>query len=198
MKTALINITPGQTVKYRGTPCTVLEHRPEGTLLLCNERIKKPFGRTNNFATSSLRDHLNGAFLDALTQGHPDEIITRTVDLTAVNGSKEYGSCVCKVAPLTLDEIRKYHGILPKPESFEWCATPWSTPVVDEDETWVQGLSSNGNVYDNGCNNTDGSRPAFLIASGYTVEDERNPLEQYMMRPWSMTASPRPWPSLKS
>lgn len=179
MKTAVINVAPGQTVKYRGTSCTVLEHRPEGTLLLCNERIKRTFGKTNNYATSSLRDHLNGAFLDALTQGHPDEVITRTVDLTAVNGSKEYGSCECKVAPLTLDEIRKYHGIMPLPESWEWCATPWSTPAVDEDETWVQGLLSVGYVSGDGCARTNGSRPAFLIPSNYAVEDESNPLAQY-------------------
>lgn len=179
MKTAVINVAPGQTVKYRGTSCTVLEHRPEGTLLLCNEQIKRTFGKTNNYATSSLRDHLNGAFLDALTQGHPDEVITHTVDLTAVNGSKEYGSCECKVAPLTLDEIRKYHGIMPLPESWEWCATPWSTPAVDEDETWVQGLNSYGYVSNDYCASTYGSRPAFLIPSNYAVEDESNPLAQY-------------------
>lgn len=90
MKTAILNITPGQTVEFHGEPCIVLEHRKDGTLLLGAEYVKHTFGSTNNFAASSLRAHLNSAYLDALTENHPDEIITRTVDLTALNGSKEY------------------------------------------------------------------------------------------------------------
>lgn len=179
MKTAVINIAPGEVVEYRGEPCIVLEHRPEGTLLMGLEWVKHTFGSSNNFAASSLRSHLNGMYLESLTQNHLDEIITRTVDLTALNGSTEYGTCECKVAPLTLDEIRKYHGILPKPETWEWSVTPWSTPAVDEDDTWVLGLYTDGNIYNNFCSYTCGSRPAFLIPSDYAVEDNNNPLEQY-------------------
>ena len=179
MKTDVLNVTPGKIVKYRGEPCMVLEHRTEGTLLLVLDQIKKSFGSSNNFATSNLRDHLNGPYLDTLTGGNPDEVITRTVDLTALNGSKEYGTCECKVAPLTLDELRKFRGILPLPECWEWSVTPWSTPCVDDDRTWVMGLYANGSVGDSRCSYTYGSRPAFLIPSRITVEDESDPLGQY-------------------
>lgn len=183
MKVPVSSIAPGKAVLYRGEPCIVLERRKEGTLLMAVEHIEHTFGSSNNFAASSLRAHLNGAYLDALTESHPDEIVTRTVDLTALNGSKEYGTCEAKVAPLTLDELRKYHGIIPKPKVWEWSATPWSTPNVDEDDTWVLGLNSNGYLYDNLCSGTGGSRPAFLIPSTLTIEvdgDEiTNPLEAY-------------------
>ena len=182
MKTAVLNVTPGKIVKYRGEPCMVLEHRTEGTLLLVLDQIKKSFGSSNNFATSNLRDHLNGPYLDTLTGGNPDEVITRTVDLTALNGSKEYGTCECKVAPLTLDELRKFHGILPNPESWEWSVTPWSTPCVDDDHTWVLGLISGGGLSNYDCSGTHGSRPAFLIPSDFAVEDDSNPLEGYSNR----------------
>ena len=56
---------------------------------------------------------------------------------------------------------------------------PLEHPCGDEDETWVQGLYSDGNVNLNSCTNTRGSRPAFLIPSNYAVEDESNPLAQY-------------------
>ena len=181
MKTEIINIKPGQTVAYHGEPCIVLEHRADGTLLMAANAIEHKFGSVNNFAASALRNHLNGAYLEALTENHPDEIITRTVDLTALNGSKEYGTCDCKVAPLTLDELRKYHGIIPKPQIWEWSVTPWSTPCVDEDDTWVMGLGTSGNVNGNYCTYTYGSRPAFLIPSGYAVEDDSNPLEHYTL-----------------
>lgn len=183
MKVPVSSIDPGKTVLYRGEPCIILERRKEGTLLMVVEHIEHPFGSGNNFAASSLRAHLNGAYLDALTDNHPDEVITRTVDLTALNGSKEYGSCEAKVAPLTLDELRKYHGIIPKPKVWEWSATPWSTPQVDEDDTWVLGLYSNGDLNNNHCSHTSGSRPAFLIPSTLTVEvdgdEATNPLEAY-------------------
>lgn len=183
MKTAILNIAPGKTVDYHGEPCLVLEHRKDGTLMLHLDQMTHAFGSSNNFAASSLRSHLNGPYLRSLTDGNPDEIITRTVDLTALNGSKEYGTCECKVAPLTLDELRKYHDIIPLPESFEWSVTPWSTPEVNEDDKWVMGLSSNGNVGYRGCANTYGSRPAFLIPSSLTVEaEDTNPLEQYSTR----------------
>lgn len=183
MKTPVLNIATGKTVDYHGEPCLVLEHRKDGTLMLHLDQMTHAFGSTNNFAASSLRAHLNGPYLRSLTDGNPDEIITRTVDLTALNGSKEYGTCECKVAPLTLDELRKYHDILPLPERFEWSVTPWSTPKVNEDETWVMGLYSSGYVYYSFCTYTYGSRPAFLIPSSLTVEvEDTNPLEQYSIR----------------
>ena len=183
MKTAILNIAPGKTVDYHGEPCLVLEHRKDGTLMLHLDQMTHAFGSSNNFAASSLRSHLNGPYLRSLTDGNPDEIITRTVDLTALNGSKEYGTCECKVAPLTLDELRKYHDIIPLPESFEWSVTPWSTPEVNEDDKWVMGLYTGGNVSSYYCTGTYGSRPAFLIPSSLTVEaEDTNPLEQYSTR----------------
>lgn len=183
MKTPVLNIAPGKTVDYHGEPCLVLEHRKDGTLMLHLDQMTHAFGSSNNFAASSLRSYLNGPYLRSLTDGNPDEIITRTVDLTALNGSKEYGTCECKVAPLTLDELRKYHAILPLPESFEWSVTPWSTPEVNEDDKCVMGLSTSGSVRYSGCAYAFGSRPAFLIPSSLTVEaEDTNPLEQYSTR----------------
>ena len=108
--------------------------------------------------------------------------MTITVDSCGVSVSKEYGTVECKVAPLTLDELRKYHGILPNPESWEWSVTPWSTPCVDDDHVWVLGLNSGGNLDNDYCSCTHGSRPAFLIPSDFAVEDDSNPLEGYSNR----------------
>lgn len=182
MKTAVMNIAAGQCVKFHNEPCLVLEHRQNGTLLMTCNQIEAKFGGSNNYAKSALAKHLNSTFLEALTENHVDEVLLRKVDLTAVNGSTEYGSVVCRVAPLTLDEYRRLRGIIPLPESWEWFATPWSTPAVNEDDTWVAGLSINGNVSSHNYDNSYGSRPAFLIPSDYAVEvDEENPLEQFSL-----------------
>lgn len=182
MKTAVMNIAAGQCVKFHNEPCLVLEHRQNGTLLMTCNQIEAKFGGSNNYAKSALAKHLNSTFLEALTENHVDEVLLRKVDLTAVNGSTEYGSVVCRVAPLTLDEYRRLRGIIPLPESWEWFATPWSTPAVNEDDTWVAGLVTSGNVSYDYCNVSFGSRPAFLIPSDYAVEvDEENPLEQFSL-----------------
>lgn len=182
MKTAVMNIAAGQCVKFHNEPCLVLEHRQNGTLLMTCNQIEAKFGGSNNYAKSALAKHLNSTFLEALTENHVDEVLLRKVDLTAVNGSTEYGSVVCRVAPLTLDEYRRLRDIIPLPESWEWFATPWSTPAVNEDDTWVAGLNTIGRVNFDVYDGSGGSRPAFLIPSDYAVEvDEENPLEQFSL-----------------
>ena len=170
----LSDFQAGATVKYHGEPCLILEHRKDGTLLMVLEQIEHTFGSDNDFAKSYLREHLNGAYMDTLTQGNRGEILKRTIDLTALNGSKEYGTYPCYIAPLTLDEYRKYHDIIPKPGKWEWSVTPWSTPCVNENETWVMGLYTNGGVNGNLCSNIFGSRPAFLLPSNYIVEPRKD------------------------
>lgn len=182
MKTAVMNIAAGQCVKFHNEPCLVLEHRQNGTLLMTCNQIEAKFGGSNNYAKSALAKHLNSTFLEALTENHADEVLLREVDLTAVNGSTEYGLLMCKVAPLTLDEYRRLRDIIPLPESWEWFATPWSTPAVNEDDTWVAGLVTSGDVSNYVYSYSNGSRPAFLIPSDYAVEvDEENPLEQFSL-----------------
>lgn len=184
----LSDFQAGATVKYHGEPCIVLEHRKDGTLLMVLEQIEHTFGSDNDFAKSDLREHLNGAYMDTLTQGNHGEILKRAIDLTAVNGSKQYGIDTCCIAPLTFDEYRKYHDIIPKPEKWEWSVTPWSTPCVNEDDTWVMDgtgsaccLYTYGNVSGGSCYGTYGSRPAFLLPSNYVVEPE-NALASYTTR----------------
>lgn len=184
----LSDFQAGATVKYHGEPCIVREHRKDGTLLMVLEQIEHTFGSDNDFAKSDLREHLNGAYMDTLTQGNHGEILKRAIDLTAVNGSKQYGIDTCCIAPLTFDEYRKYHDIIPKPEKWEWSVTPWSTPCVNEDDTWVMDgadvaccLNTGGSVGGNYCRYTSGSRPAFLLPSNYVVEPE-NALASYTTR----------------
>ncbi len=178
----LSDFQAGATVKYHGEPCIVLEHRKDGTLLMVLEQIEHTFGSDNDFAKSDLREHLNGAYMDTLTQGNHGEILKRAIDLTAVNGSKQYGIDTCCIAPLTFDEYRKYHDIIPKPEKWEWSVTPWSTPSPYTNGTGrACFLFTGGNVYYGSCYFTRGSRPAFLLPSNYVVEPE-NALASYTTR----------------
>ena len=170
----LSDFKAGTTVKYHGEDCLILEHRENGILLMVLEQINHSFGSDNNFVNSDLRKYLNGDYMDTLTHGNRGEIVKRTIDLTAVNGSKQYGIDTCCIAPLTFDEYRKYHDIIPKPEKWEWSVTPWSTPCVNEDKDWVVGLSDEGDVCASNYSNTRWLRPAFLLPSNYIVEPRKD------------------------
>lgn len=169
---------PGQEIMFYETPCIFLEEREEGLFVIAKERIKTVFGNNNNFAVSDLANFLNGKYLNELVCGNNGYIVTRDVDLTALDGSKEYGHYECKVAPLTFDEIRHFRGLLPKPESWEWSATPWSAPCVNEDDTWVMGLSADGSISGACCTSAYGTRPAFIISYEY-FENNKKDLSQY-------------------
>ena len=107
----------------------MLEHRKDGTLLMVLEQIEHTFGSDNDFAKSDLREHLNGAYMDTLTQGNHGEILKRAIDLTAVNGSKQYGIDTCCIAPLTFDEYRKYHDIIPQAGKMGMVCYPLEHPL---------------------------------------------------------------------
>ena len=168
----LVNKTAiGTTVRYRGTPCIVLKHRADGTLLLMAEPDMFRFGATNNFAFSDLRCSLDRKVLDRVTQGHRDEVIPRMVDLTALNGSREYGTVKCRMAPLDLDELRKYRDIIPFLVDYEWSVTPWTT-----DDSFLDGRQMVLSVSDTGMITRARStgispcRPAFLVPPKLEVE----------------------------
>lgn len=179
MKTPISEIKPGRIVSYHGHSCIVLEHRNDGTFIIPVKPTIHEFGTKNNFALSQLAEHLNNSFLHYITDNHPDEIIHRNVDLTAINGSRQYSSIDCQIAPLTLDELRKYHGILPKPNATEWTATPWSTPYVNNDSTHVLAWCSNGDIIASNIYNRLQVRPGFLIQSTCPIYYEANTLEKY-------------------
>lgn len=169
---------PGQEIMFYETPCIFLEEREEGLFVIAKDQIKTIFGDNNNFAVSSFAKFLNEKYLNELTCGNNGYIITRDVDLTALNGSKEYRHYECKAAPLTFDEMRRFHGLVPKPESWEWSVTPWSTPCVDEDDTFVMSLYTDGDVYSGPCTYAGSSHPAFIISYEY-FKDNKKGLNQY-------------------
>lgn len=167
-------LVPGQEVMFYETPCIFLEERREGLLVIARKQFKAVFGGSNNFAGSSLVLFLNGKYLKELTCGSTEDVVARNVDLTALNGSRQYESCKCKVAPLTFDEIRRFQRTLPKPESWKCSATPWSTPCVNGDDTWVMGLNGSGVVSSGNSALAHGIRPAFIISYEYFKNSKKD------------------------
>lgn len=163
---------PGTLISYRERHAVVLEHLPRGVFVQLVDPIgDRAFGKTNDWRESDLRQYLNGEFAHQLCEGNMDELLDTVTDLTAMDGTTDYGSSVDKVTLLTVDQCRKYRYIRPLPDKWEWTATPVSTPGGwDENKHYAFCLNTDGSVYYSGCTNTNGTRPALTLPSDLRVE----------------------------
>lgn len=120
----------GERFTYGKKNCMVLEHMDDGTLcMVMDEDYTSEFGKSNNFAESTLREKLNTEYLnkwidDGVFRG---DFVKMTIDLTADDGLKDYGNCESYLAPRTCEQHRKYRYLIPKPTDYEWTATAYST-----------------------------------------------------------------------
>lgn len=126
----------------------------------------------NNWNNASLRERLNGDFLDALEKERPGilEFIVPTYrDLTADDGLNDYGACLDKVTMLTADEYRETRDLHPAPEHWRWLITPDGTPA-SSGTSYVRYVSSDGSLSNSdACYGDGGVRPALTLKSDLLV-----------------------------
>ena len=144
----------------------------EVQLLLKDTLCDKPFDSDcNNFAQSDIRDYLDD-FADKLAElVGEDNIVEHTVDLTADDGLKCYGSCECRVSLLTAQMYREHVYTIDefKIDKWWWLATAFSTPKHNDSE-WVKCVSPIGSVNGNYCGgNYGGVRPFCILKSDVFV-----------------------------
>lgn len=147
-KCTLNAVAPGTLISYRERHAIVLEHLPQGVFVQLVDPIEDhAFGKTNDWRESDLRQYLNGEFARLLCEGNTDELLDTVTDLTAMDGTTDYGSSVDKVTLLTIDQCRKYRYTRPLPDEWEWTSTPASTPGGwDENKRYACYLYSVGYV----------------------------------------------------
>lgn len=126
----------------------------------------------NNWNNASLRERLNGPFLDELVEECPalaDAIVPLYRDLTADDGLKDYGSCLDKVTILTADEYRQTRDLHPAQGGWRWLITPDGTPA-SSGTAFVRGVYSGGSLdYSRAYYGRRGVRPALLLKSDILV-----------------------------
>ena len=82
----------------------------------------------NDWRKSSLRQELNGAFLDTLVAegANRSAFLDWESDLTADDGMTDYGTAVDKIALRSDALCRKYREITPPVDAWCWNLTPWT------------------------------------------------------------------------
>ena len=164
----------GDTFDLIGLNWKILDKTDAGYMCL-TETLEDEmlFDKTSSdWKKSSLREYLNGEFLEKLSDAVGKEnIISFERDLFSLDGQTEYGSCEDKVSLLTVDEYRKYRSMIPNTDdSWWWLITPWSTPCNDYEKN-VTVVSPSGLVNGYYCNLNRGVRP-FCIFSSSIFESE--------------------------
>ena len=164
----------GDTFDLIGLNWKILDKTDSGYVCLAETlEDEKQFDKnSSDWRKSSLREYLNGEFLEKLSDAVGKEnIISFERDLFSLDGQTEYGSCEDKVSLLTVDEYRKYRNMIPNTDDgWWWLITPWSTPCNDYERS-VAVVSPSGSVSDRDCDINYGVRP-FCIFSYSIFESE--------------------------
>ena len=151
----------GDIITVKGVKCVVLDEINGNPFVIALDLdIESPFGNSNNYKKSELRERVESWFKDIGIKA-----IARDVDLTAMDGYKGYGALNTVVAPLTFDEYRKYNHILtPHIKNWFWLVTPWGSP---EKDNWASSsvcrVSYDGSADINAYDSSGGLAPAFIL-----------------------------------
>ena len=168
----LAEVPVGDIRKIGDYEMIVLEQSGDTTAVICKDFIETcTFGDSNNY-DGSKADKLCNKFATNLAKiiGE-DNVIQHTVDLTADDGLKDYGSVKRFASLLTANLYRRYVYILDKhkPDAWWWLATPYSTPTHDH-TSWAKCVSPSGGIdYDGYGFNDNGVRPFCILNSNIFV-----------------------------
>ena len=175
-KKLLSEFNPGAVVKIGGIEMVVLEQMDGETALICKGLFGKEsaFNAENNRYDDSFVDCICETFADqiAAVVGR-ENIVEHNVDLTTLDGLKDYGFVSRRASLLNLNRYRQYVDILDqhKPADWWWLATATSTKRHENDR-WALCVSPSGFVSDFDYYNVRGVRPFCILKSDIFVSFE--------------------------
>lgn len=173
----LADYAEGSRVKIGGLVWDVLAKDEDRVLCITDEIVEyKAFDEenSNDWKKSSLRERLNGKFLNALCEEMKAKgqdtgaILEQEQDLTTDDGLKDYGSSTDKVFLLTCEQYRKYRQFIRQIEDWWWLITADSTINHFARVVYTDGSLYNNFAYDGNY----GVRPACVFKSSILTEEE--------------------------
>lgn len=168
----LADVPVGETFKIGGREFIVLEHSGDTTaVILKNLLPDQKFGASNNYDGSNADKTCNKLAEEIEEAVGKGNLCVHTVDLTADDGLKCYGSIRRKASLLTTQKYRRFVYTLDKhkPDGWWWLATAFSTAVHGHTSA-VKCVAPSGYVL-NICFNYDyiGVRPFCILKSNIFV-----------------------------
>ncbi len=173
-KVQLSTLNPGETFKIGKHDFIVLEQKQEQTMAISKSFMaedEKFDDDTRDYNVSSLKKLIESDIQPIIeNEVGADNLVEHDMDLTSVDMQNEFGTCRCKVRPITFDEARKYNDLLANKDldDWWWTCTPWST----EERGWkysIAVVSSSGHVGNCNCVSSGGVRPFCILKSNIFV-----------------------------
>lgn len=127
---------------------------------------KSEFGKTNNYAESYVRDELiNSELAVDLKKEFGDKLVPISLDLTSMDGFKDYGSVEGDILAIpNIQLLMEFGENIPLIDNWYWLANPNQTPKRG-DSRYVQYVCSDGDVCYFRCDYDRGVRPFFILQS---------------------------------
>jgi len=129
----LSTLNPGEVFKIGEHDFIVLEQMEGSTAVISKELMaeEEQFSdSTRDYNQSAIKHLIENTIQPEIEAAvGADNLVEHIVDLTSVDMQNEFGTCTCKVRPITFDEARKYNDLLVNKElpDWYWTCTPWST-----------------------------------------------------------------------
>ena len=126
---------------------------------------KSMFGDTNNYSESYVRHDLNESVLvKRLKEKFGDRLIPISLDLTSMDGFKDYGKVEGDFLSIpNIQLFMKFGNKIPLINDWYWLATPNQTPAR-KDASYVRYVRTGGFVDYDGCLwDGRGVRPFFIL-----------------------------------
>lgn len=170
----LSTLSPGDVFSVGGHDFLILEQMDGQTAV-----ISKGFMVEDQQFDSDTRDYKESALKKLIeSKIQPliesavgsENLVEHEVDLTSVDMQNEFGTCRCKVRPITFDEGKKYNDLLVKEDLVDWwwTCTPWST----KERGWqysIAVVSPSGDFSNFVCDYGHGVRPFCILKSNIFV-----------------------------
>ena len=128
---------------------------------------KSEFGKTNNYVESYVRnDLINSELVEDLKKEFGDKLVPISLDLTSVDGFKDYGTVDGDIIAIpNIQLLMKFGENIPLIDNWYWLANPNQTPKRG-DSRYVRCVRSDGGVgYCDCCWYDWGVRPFFILQS---------------------------------
>lgn len=178
MKKKLSDFIPGKIVKIGDYEMVVLEQMGGETALISKGLFGEgsAFSEENNSYDGSLVDCICETFADQIAEAvGAENIVEHNVDLTTLDGLKDYRCVSRRASLLNLSRFRQYVDILDKynPGGWWWLATATSTKRHENDR-WALCVSPSGCIGRGNCSiyGDGGVRPFCILKSDIVVSFE--------------------------
>lgn len=149
-----------------GQPCTKLKEENGNTYYhMCKPLFESEFGTDNNYANSAVRKELlEHEFTLSLQKEYGDRLVPVVMDLTALDGLKDYGKATDIIGIPDLNLYRECRENILAGDRWWWLSTPNSTPSGTGSSS-VQCVYSCGDVVWDCSDGGRSVRPFFILKS---------------------------------